>query len=82
MCARVKLLFTLLFIIYLFLQLDSLQNPCADIGLGIPSMLQYRYQPDKEVSGKRKTKSFLWHFFYYYLLIDKSKVYSVLRLMH
>lgn len=31
-------------------QLDSLQNPCADIGLEVPSMLQYRYQPDKEVS--------------------------------
>lgn len=32
-----------------FLQLDSLQNPCADIGLEVESILQYRYQPDKEV---------------------------------
>lgn len=31
------------------LLLDSLQNPCADIGLEVPSLLQYRYQPDKEV---------------------------------
>ncbi|XP_055317495.1 oxidative stress-induced growth inhibitor 2-like [Sitodiplosis mosellana] len=31
------------------LLLDSLQNPCADIGLEVPSMLCYRYQPDKEI---------------------------------
>lgn len=31
-------------------QLDSLQNPCADLGMDVPSMLCYKYHPDKEVS--------------------------------
>lgn len=31
-------------------QLDSLQNPCADLGMDVPSMLHYKYHPEKEVS--------------------------------
>lgn len=32
-----------------FLQLDSLQNPCADMGMELPSMLNYEYHPEKQV---------------------------------
>lgn len=32
------------------MQLDSLQNPCADLGMDVPSMLHYKYYPEKEVS--------------------------------
>lgn len=32
-------------------QLDSLQNPCADLGMEVPSMLHYKYHPEKEVSA-------------------------------
>lgn len=31
------------------LLLDSLQNPCADMGLNLPSMLSYKYNPEKEI---------------------------------
>lgn len=31
------------------LLLDSLQNPCADIGMELPSMLTYKYHPEKQV---------------------------------
>lgn len=31
------------------LLLDSLQNPCADIGMTLPSMLTYRYHAEKQV---------------------------------
>lgn len=32
-------------------QLDNLQNPCADLGMDVPSMLRYKYHPEKEVSS-------------------------------
>lgn len=31
------------------LLLDSLQHPCADLGLELPSMLEYKYHPDKQI---------------------------------
>uniref|UniRef100_A0A182K1N2 FAD/NAD(P)-binding domain-containing protein n=1 Tax=Anopheles christyi TaxID=43041 RepID=A0A182K1N2_9DIPT len=31
------------------LLLDSLQHPCADLGMDLPSMVEYRYQPEKEI---------------------------------
>lgn len=34
-----------------YFQLDSLQHPCADLGLEMPSMLRYEYHPEKEVSS-------------------------------
>lgn len=36
-------------VVYFRMQLDSLQNPGADIGMEVPSMLQYKYHADKEV---------------------------------
>lgn len=52
------------------LQLDSLQNPCADIGLEVPSMLRYQYQPDKEVSSIPSH-----HAFYYFVTkSEKNKI--------
>lgn len=32
------------------LLLDNLQHPCADLGYELPSMLKYKYHPDKEIS--------------------------------
>lgn len=31
------------------LLLDNLQNPCADMGLNLPSMLTYKYNPEREI---------------------------------
>uniref|UniRef100_A0A182RQT6 FAD/NAD(P)-binding domain-containing protein n=1 Tax=Anopheles funestus TaxID=62324 RepID=A0A182RQT6_ANOFN len=31
------------------LLLDSLQHPCADLGMDLPSMVEYRYHPEKEI---------------------------------
>ncbi|XP_053670381.1 oxidative stress-induced growth inhibitor 2-like [Anopheles nili] len=31
------------------LLLDSLQHPCADLGMDLPSMVDYRYHPEKEI---------------------------------
>lgn len=31
------------------LLLDSLQHPCADIGMDLPSMLEYKYHPEKQI---------------------------------
>uniref|UniRef100_A0AAG5DGV2 FAD/NAD(P)-binding domain-containing protein n=1 Tax=Anopheles atroparvus TaxID=41427 RepID=A0AAG5DGV2_ANOAO len=31
------------------LLLDSLQHPCADLGMDLPSMVEYRYHPEKQI---------------------------------
>ncbi|KAJ6648755.1 Eukaryotic translation elongation factor 2, partial [Pseudolycoriella hygida] len=31
------------------LLLDSLQNPCADLGMDLPSMLRYEYKPENQI---------------------------------
>lgn len=36
------------------LLLDSLEHPCADIGLELPSMLEYKYHPEKQVIIRKK----------------------------
>lgn len=32
------------------LLLDSLTHPCADLGMELPSMVHYKYHPEKKVS--------------------------------
>uniref|UniRef100_A0A1L8DD72 Uncharacterized protein n=1 Tax=Nyssomyia neivai TaxID=330878 RepID=A0A1L8DD72_9DIPT len=46
------------------LLLDSLTHPCADLGIELPSMLQYKYHPEKKIDhvvlGKGKVGG-SWH---------------------
>ncbi|KAG4066713.1 hypothetical protein HA402_007349 [Bradysia odoriphaga] len=46
------------------LLLDSLQNPCADLGMDLPSMLRYEYNPENQIDhvvlGKGKPGG-SWH---------------------
>uniref|UniRef100_A0A182XEB7 Uncharacterized protein n=1 Tax=Anopheles quadriannulatus TaxID=34691 RepID=A0A182XEB7_ANOQN len=37
------------------LLLDSLQHPCADLGMDLPPMVEYRHHPEKEVSSRIPT---------------------------
>ncbi|XP_055620686.1 oxidative stress-induced growth inhibitor 2-like isoform X2 [Toxorhynchites rutilus septentrionalis] len=37
------------FIILSIFQLDSLQHPCADLGMELPCMVDYKYHPVKEI---------------------------------